>query len=334
MNQGIVKKPKVLIVVPIYNGEKNLLNCIEHLVHQTYLNIEIIIVDDGSTDDSSMICDDIAAKHNNIICIHQENQGVSIARNTGMKYATGDYIMFCDCDDYYECDAVEKLVSASNQGVADIVLGGVKKHFKDREEFVYCPRGTFEGEEKGQIILLMQQNFMLNQMWGKLFKRDIIEKEEIFLNQGMSIGEDLEWMCRFMMHASTIVCIDDTVYHYNIENEDSLSKRFYSDYFTQIDISYASVKALFEKENLWELNKNDLMRYQLQNYWNGICAVNRKKGKLSTADKIKYLRNGENAVYYWEYLGNKDVSWNSIKRVIMSIYPLTLRLILLKLMGK
>ena len=118
---------KISIVVPIYNVEKYVKKCIESLIKQTYKNIEIILVDDGSTDSSAEIIDEYANKDSRIIAIHQKNKGVSSARNTGLKAARGEYIGFVDPDDYVDCQMYEVMVNKLQASLADLVVCGYSK---------------------------------------------------------------------------------------------------------------------------------------------------------------------------------------------------------------
>lgn len=119
--------PKVTVVVPVFNVEKYLHQCIESLLNQTYRNLEIILVDDGSTDNSGAICDKYRQKDQRIKVIHKCNQGLGFARNSGMKETTSDYITFMDSDDYADEDMIEELMRPIIDENADTVIGGFKK---------------------------------------------------------------------------------------------------------------------------------------------------------------------------------------------------------------
>ena len=112
--------PKISIIVPVYNLENYIEKTIEQLISQTYKNLEIILVDDGSTDKSLELCNTFAKRDNRILVVHQENCGVSVARNTGIKHATGEYIGFTDSDDYITLDYAEKLYNAAKKNNAHI----------------------------------------------------------------------------------------------------------------------------------------------------------------------------------------------------------------------
>lgn len=322
---------EVSVIVPIYNGRRTIDRCINSLIRQTYKKIEIILVDDGSTDGSRVICELFSKKYENIVSICKSNNGVSAARNTGIENAKGKYLMFSDCDDYYEEDAVEKMINASIYGTSDLVIGGVKKYFTNNVEQVCCSTGIYEREQVNKIICQMQENFMLNQMWGKLFRRDIIKDNNIFLCENMSIAEDLEWMCRYMTHVKVISSLEDVVYNYVISTGESLSTRFYINYFQQIDNAYASLVELYKKKNMWEDYKKVLINGQLENYWKGLCAISNRQ--CSFTDKMEYIRKGSDAKYYWQYLQSKYNELNFVKRCIMKVRSIAVRTLAVELIG-
>lgn len=130
---------KISIVVPIYNVEKYVKKCIESLIKQTYKNIEIILVDDGSTDNSVGIIDEYANKDPRVVAIHQENKGVSAARNAGLKVARGEYIGFVDPDDYVDCQMYEVMVNKLQTGFADLAVCGYLKVWESSGEIeTFC----------------------------------------------------------------------------------------------------------------------------------------------------------------------------------------------------
>lgn len=119
---GIGKTDKISVVVPVYNAEKDIDRLVDTLLSQTYPNLEIILVDDGSKDQSGVFCDAYAQKYGNVFTFHQENAGSSAARNTGLRHATGDYIAFCDSDDYVEIDMYERLHSAAKAHPSGVIF--------------------------------------------------------------------------------------------------------------------------------------------------------------------------------------------------------------------
>ena len=123
---------KVSVIIPVYNSEKYLKSCIESIRKQTYTDLEIILVDDGSTDKSGKICDEYMKMDTRIVAIHQENQGVSTARNNGLKAATGKYVRFIDSDDYIGADNIKNMVSAIIENGSDLAVQNLTFSYKNR----------------------------------------------------------------------------------------------------------------------------------------------------------------------------------------------------------
>ena len=146
-----IKKGLVSIIIPIYNVEKYLNGCIESVVKQTYTNLEIILIDDGSPDNCPQICDEWAKKDQRIKVIHKENGGQGIARNTGIENATGEFVCFLDSDDYLDLTTIEKAYALAKKECAEIVVYGLKSVNQNGElikSFTPCPEKTvFKDEE-------------------------------------------------------------------------------------------------------------------------------------------------------------------------------------------
>ncbi len=197
----------ISVIVPVYNVEKYIRNCLDSIINQTYKDLEIILVDDGSTDNSGVICDEYAQKDKRIKVIHKENGGQSTARNVGLKNATGEFIGFVDSDDTIESNAYEKLISAID-GV-DLAICGhnvitditVTTKSKGEENFL---------DEEG----LWQEIFgrLNNAVWNKLFRRDLIK--DIKFDPNFAHGEDLIFNILYLKNAKNGKFIDLPLYNY------------------------------------------------------------------------------------------------------------------------
>ena len=204
---------RVSIIVPIYNAEEYLYECVDSLVGQTWRDIEIILINDGSTDSSAEICKSYL-NDPRVIYRYQENTGVSAARNLGLSLATGDYIGFVDADDWLELDAMERLQGET----ADIVMynfyHGARKHEEPLTDGVYPTEALFPEmisyvDETGEI------NYQFHTIWMRLFKRSLIEKYQIRFDTRFHNGEDLLFTLAATMKASTIsVRLSEYLYHY------------------------------------------------------------------------------------------------------------------------
>ena len=195
-------KPLVSVVVPVYNARPYLGECLEGLCRQRYANLEIILVDDGSTDGSGPVCDQHAERYPHIQAIHQRNRGVSAARNRGTALARGAYVAFVDADDTVEESYVEALVRAAMRYGAEIAVCGCRLR-----------RGRGEALMNGPEALraLLYQKCFDTAPWGKLFRRELALAEPF--PEGMFF-EDLAAVCRLFGAAARVACIAENGYHY------------------------------------------------------------------------------------------------------------------------
>lgn len=182
---------KISIIIPVYNVENNLESLIRSILNQSYDNYELILIDDGSKDRSSEICDEFADKYSHIICLHQKNAGVSSARNRGLSMATGDYITFIDSDDSIKEDYLKCLAKATDNESNDIVIGGYRIIHNgfglDEDRFINDV--VFDTTElDAECMAKALKLGLLNSTWGKLFSKDAIK--DIKYNVDMSYGED------------------------------------------------------------------------------------------------------------------------------------------------
>lgn len=238
---------KVSIIVPIYNSEKFLKECILGLLNQTYKNTEIILINDGSHDGSEEISLDFAKRDSRIVYVKQKNEGVSKARNKGILLATGDYITFVDSDDIVLSTYIEDMVlEADNK---EYIMSGYKvwnmKSNKYKE--FKCP--NFDGNIKefiNEIFKYISPPYLLGPCF-KLFKKSILLKNNIYFPEDISFGEDAEFVINYLEHVNTIKCIENINYIYRKTGNDSLSSVFRED---KIDIFFrinSDLKKLINK---------------------------------------------------------------------------------------
>ncbi len=214
--------PLISIIVPVYQVEKYLEKCINSIINQTYKNLEIILVDDGSTDNSPAICDCFQRKDTRIKVIHQENGGLSHARNVGLEIATGDFIGFVDSDDWVETNMYEVLMSALQETGADIAVCDRFIDFEDSPsksiDIKYSEVKIHTGIETLKNIL--KGGKINDTVWNKLYKLTVLINI-FFLEE--KIHEDILWTSQVIGQARFVVYIDYPLYHYLQRNE-SLSR--------------------------------------------------------------------------------------------------------------
>lgn len=237
---------KISIIVPVYNAEHTLENCIESLVKQTYKNIEIILVNDGSTDKSLNICKEYAEQDNRIKVLDKTNGGVSSARNKGLDIAAGKYIMFCDSDDY----------------VSEIWCSYIKANFV-HNSLVMCEftegkdigREITSDSDQDKIEKISKEDFLLYRNQGigslttKIFERKVIEKNNLRLIEELSLGEDLVFVLGYLCCISgDILFLHKPLYYYVEENVSSLSKAVPSS--TQCSLFYRELTRGMQRLNV------------------------------------------------------------------------------------
>lgn len=215
---------KISVIIPVYKTEKYLDKCIESIVNQTYKNLEIILVDDGSPDSCPKICDTWAQKDNRIQVIHKENGGVSSARNAGLDAASGEYIGFVDGDDWIDSDMYSFLISQFNENI-DIVRCTYRKVYENSQVEEIANNGsTVQMSSMDFLNELLLDNSLNSNCWCKLFRRSVIG--DIRFPDGIKIGEDHLFNYNVIKNASTIVLCNSSKYNYlirlssitNIEN--------------------------------------------------------------------------------------------------------------------
>ncbi len=202
--------PMISIIVPVYKVESYIRRCIDSILNQTFVDFELILVDDGSPDDSGAICDEYAKKDARIRVIHNQNKGVSAARNTGLDAALGEYISFIDSDDYVEACYLEKLAGKKS----DLSICGSYIISEKEEVHIYFPiEDKVSSSNLEQITDLFDRD-LLKYVWGKLFKRSIIEAKNLRFDTRISLGEDTVFALKYALLCKSFVLISDPLYYY------------------------------------------------------------------------------------------------------------------------
>lgn len=213
----------ISVIVPIFNTDKYLTKCICSIVNQTYKNLDIILIDDGSTDTSGEICDRYAKIDNRIRVIHKENAGLVAARKTGVAIAKGDYITFVDSDDFIELDAYELIINTLINDNIDIIAFGLVEDYGD---YLIKKENHFESGQynKGDLInriyprMLSYGDFfefgILPNLVSKFFRHEFIINAKIRVSNNVSVGEDADATYQLLLQAETMQIMDIATYHY------------------------------------------------------------------------------------------------------------------------
>lgn len=244
----------ISVVVPVYCVEEWLEGCIESILRQTYTNIELILVDDGSPDRCGEICDEYARIDKRVKVVHKENGGASSARNTGIDMATGEYLVFVDSDDILTETCIETLYSGIQNNGYQYVAGALSQNKKNK----IGERLVIDFDKNPKCLLKYLTNGYGICSYGpyaKMFKLAIIKEKAIRFNTELKCSEDALFIREYMSYCNKILLMPDVVYIYNTNNEGSLSHKGYEDFGLYFVKKLESLEKLVKRLNLLENEK-------------------------------------------------------------------------------
>ena len=300
--------PLISVIVPAYNSEKWLADCCQSIFSQTYHNVELIIVDDGSCDGTSDLADKLSVGKENVKVIHTENGGVCRARNVGLDNASGEYIVFLDADDMMESNAIETLYSRIKEESADIAVGWKSNISSDGRE-IGCPyeitSGIFTGSEALQLSL--EDHPSMYAVWAKLYKREAIGDVRFVV--GRKVHEDSFFVFQCLLKQPKIVVCDKIVLYYRI-SENSASRSKFSEKFFDITYFADLKKELIAKNypELLPLAENVIVKANMALLGNLIKTTDHryrdreKQAVKSVIDRKKYYKNATAADKKWFWI--------------------------------
>lgn len=215
----------ISVIVPVYNCEKYLEQCVLSLVNQSKKELEIILIDDGSTDQSSEICERLQNNYQRVVAVHQKNGGVAAARNTGLQYARGKYIGFVDADDYVDSKMYQIMFSDMIDNHVDLIVGSIIKIKPDGSQTTETFEFTFGSSVNLLIEYLNTDLFIACNRC--LFKKQIIDNNRIAFTSQRKTGEDQEFVYRYMMHSETIFNSKQASYFYRVMENSTMFQASY-----------------------------------------------------------------------------------------------------------
>lgn len=303
----ILREPLVSVVVPIYQIDRYIGICIESLMNQTYRNIEIILVDDGSPDRAPEICDLYAKKDSRIKVIHKENGGLVSARKAGLESSKGEYVGYVDGDDWVDPGFYESLVRTITEYESDIVVAGMSRDLFSISSKMTSkiPAGNYEGERLSKLKqnMLTFERFsrigITTYVWNKLFKREMLLKYQMSVDNGISIGEDAAVTYPYIMACNKVSVIDNCDYHYR-QREDSMLKKA-----TAYRKEVVGLKKLYEHLMTAAEFYDDSFNYkdQIRDFVLGICI-------MRSGGVLKEIRD-EFSPYDGEFYGSDIVVYSA-----------------------
>ena len=261
-------QPLVSIIVPIYNSALDLVPCLESIKRQTYANIEVLLVNDGSSDSSLEICRMYARLDSRMIVIDKENSGVSGTRNVAIERAQGEYLQFVDSDDFLDRNATRLMVEAAQESRCDLLICHYCSVMPDGRTSVYGflpPDVRMDKPQFARHLMEEPASFYYGVMWNKLYRRDMVQSRGIQCSEELCWSEDLLFNLEYIRYAARFYALDEPVYYY-VKNPQSLVS-------TQVTLrntfKILSVKAslftyyknLYEEMGLYEENKLQIFKY-------------------------------------------------------------------------
>lgn len=257
-------EPKVSIIIPIYNGEKYIDECMKCMKKQTYKNIEIILVDDGSKDCSGRMCDDYAKEDDRIKVCHQENGGLSSARNLGICNATGKYVWFFDVDDAVEPTVIEDNVKLAEANQADVVMFGFWYYDVDKQELIPNElRSSFVGNAEEyfhDFLVHTIEHEVFNAPWNKMIRKELLERNNLWFDKRYPIYEDIIFAASLLNIAQKVVVNNKLYYKYFVRSSGSLITRFYDTFFECVTQFHDNAMEYCSK---YEDNAEQIKRFDL-----------------------------------------------------------------------
>lgn len=285
---------KYSVIIPAYNAEKTIKRCVDSLLQISRDDIELILINDGSTDHTEKICMNYAENNKHIRFFSKSNGGVSSARNVGLENAKGKYITFVDSDDFVKNEYFDEMDKVLLNGADFVLLGRL---VFDGQHYIQQSTGIQEQESltskrTAELLSKALQKQQLNAPSSKIFKRQIIEKNGIRFDERLPIGEDKVFVVQYIVHTVTASIINHPIYILSIENQDSLSRKKRTNLCDYILLEH---KLLFRAVNNSDLEKPDKRRYLkaiIYSYYRSAYTVIGELHKMgySKTRRLKYTK--------------------------------------------
>lgn len=286
------------IIVPVYNAERYICRCVDSLLNQTSIkDLEIILVDDGSTDDSLNICKKYQHDYKSVRVVHKENGGVSSARNIGMDMAHGKYISFVDSDDFCDYKTFEKCLNHLKVTDADILSFGYVI-----EENGICMQEVMPFNFNDPFVYLKK---MHRECWGNVYKCQIIKENNISFDEKISYGEDWIFKLEYLIHTKKVEILSEPLYHYTLDNNGSISRKAIPEsFFYSIDRRIADISIVLSN---WDVDDKLIQQYLREIRFDNtikklismyrLSKLNSRSTRISFLDTLKTDQEFQNMLY-------------------------------------
>lgn len=289
-------KSKVSVIVPVYNAEKTIAVCLDSILGQTYRDLEVLLIDDGSVDGSAAICNEYASRDNRVTVFLQPNGGVSSARNKGIEHSKGEYILFVDSDDYLEPDCLSTLL---DEVPADLTYMSSNVHYGTGDITSFHLRASYltDKDEIEKEIMHLKENpqyyVYFGYTWNKLFRSDIIKQNNIRFIERLSFYEDDAFTLEYFRYVKTLKTLPDCLYNYVVSDTGlTAANNSCEEYEKLIDTNL---------KNLFYLNNRDLHKYELGRLFSFYLQAIRLAKKQQRKEMVNHLVKKAHA-FYLEYI--------------------------------
>lgn len=277
------------VIIPIYNAETTLSKCLDSLAEQVRADTEILLIDDGSADSSSEICKAYTDAFPQFLYYYQENTGVSKARNVGLDMARGDFILFVDSDDYVSQGYFSSIDHLAVTQEADLAMFRAR-HFGIRSFESPIEAGEWNDIAASAKICDWMREQVLNSLWSKVFKREIIQKNHLRFDETLTIGEDLSFVFAYSLNARRVICDTTVLYHVREENKNSLSRRRIDDLPDKLLRSDDVMRYALKQANLDKQHYRIFQRALARNYYrSAYSAAKQWKDEMDTQRRRKKI---------------------------------------------
>lgn len=306
---------RISVIVPIYNSEKTLSRAIDSLLNQTIKEFDIVLVDDGSIDDSAIICDKYADEYANVTVVHKKNGGLSSSRNAGIDAADTEYIAFLDADDYFDSTFIENVLYVINSNSPDIICFGLNYIIDKVIEASIIPHIPYNLVLDKQYIhdyllppllnlVKDEEKFIFAYSVNKVYKRKIISEFNIRFDETRRIWEDRPFVVEYLKYCYSFYCINECFYNY-VSTTESLSEKYYLNFFDIVIGNYKNYLLWFGNE--YDFNNQYSIDYWCHSIENIIFKSLKQKENVEAIqiEIIKTLKN-ELVIYWYKNRLQKD----------------------------
>lgn len=281
------------VIVPIYNSAQTIRRCLDSILNQKRDDIQLLLINDGSEDDSDSICCEYVEKYSCIEYFKKTNGGVSSARNIGLEHACGKYVLFVDSDDYVTGEYFSSIEREVKERSTDILQFG---NLNDKDVYYPTKKNSiiyYTANQTSKYIASVMMKNKFNTLWSKCFSNSVISDNGIRFNEAIEIAEDLDFIFSYIMHVSSIKMISDALYVVDESNQSSLSRKSRPDLWEKLLLALISMKKTLEQADLAKTTKKTYEKVISRLFYRSVYSISKElnKGHKKTIDRTRQLNS-------------------------------------------